>query len=91
MKTLKQTVLLWWIAGVKALLFSLVLLGTSWLTALNKLDWSTLQWDDQRNILIGMLVSWGTGMMMFLDKSAGEVSHGKIPGLSEVDDEPPKP
>ena len=75
---------------IRSILYSMVMLGSAWLTALNKLSWSDLQWDDKRNILIGIFVTWGTGMIMFLDKTAGQIAHGQIPGVDD-DHIAPKP
>lgn len=78
-----RKLLLWRLATVRGVLYSLVMLGSCWMTALNKLDWSELQWDDKRNILIGIFVSWGTMMVAFLDKTMNEISTGHIPGMNE--------
>jgi hypothetical protein len=84
----KQTWLLWRLAIVKATLYSLVMLATCWLTALNKLDWSALAWDDRRNIIVGIFASWGTAMLSFLDKSAHQIQSGQIPGIENGDSKP---
>jgi len=84
MKTFTEVALLWRMAIAKAVLFSLVTLAGAWMTALNKLDWSTLAWDDKRNILIGMFLIWGNAMIAFMDKSASQISAGHIPGLDDA-------
>jgi hypothetical protein len=88
LELIKQTAILWRLAIVKAILYSSVMLGSCWLTALNKLDWSVLAWDDKRNILIGIGVSWGTAMIAFLDKSAHQIAAGQIPGLENGETKP---
>ena len=91
LKALTQTAILWRLALVKAFLYSAVMLATCWLTALNKLDWSALEWDDQRNILIGIFASWGTAMIAFLDKSAHQIQSGQIPGFENGEQIDTKP
>ena len=82
---IKATAWLWRMAIAKAVLFSAVTLAGAWMTALNKLDWSTLQWDDKRNILIGMFLIWGNSMIAFMDKSANQLATGHIPGIENGD------
>jgi hypothetical protein len=81
---LKATAWLWRLAIIKMVLFSLATLAGAWMTALNKLDWDSLAWDDRRNIIIGMFLIWSNVMIAFLDKSANQIATGHMPGLDDT-------
>lgn len=70
----------------RGVFYSGVALGTAWVTATQSIRLSELQWDSWINLVIGVLVAWGTTMLSFFDQTLAKAN---------VDDgakvEPPKP
>ena len=74
-----QAAVLWKMVIIKVSLLSLVTLGAAWQTATAGMDFGMLPKWDRVNILVGIFVLWGNQMVAFLDKSAGQISSGKMP------------
>lgn len=72
-------VLLWKLAIVKVVLFSLVTLGAAWQVATAGMDFGALSYWDRVNIVVGILVLWGNQMISFFDKTASQISSGRPP------------
>lgn len=76
-------VMLWKMAIVRAILLSLVTLGTAIQTACISVDYDTMSSWEKRLLWIGVFVLWGNQMLAFFDKAATSVKDGKPPiGLS---------
>lgn len=75
----QELIILKWLIIVRISVFSLVTLGMAWQTSVANLDISQLSRTQILNIIIGMLVIWGSNMIAFFDKSISRVSAGKLP------------
>jgi hypothetical protein len=73
--------MLWRIAKIRIVLFSVATLWTCWSTATSNLDMTLLKPWDWFQTIGGCFASWCMVMMAFLDKSAGQISQGHIPGI----------
>lgn len=80
----KVTEMLWGLARLRVILYSVASLWTCWATATSSLNISMLGWHDWFQTIGGCIASWCLVMMAFVDKSASELASGKIPGLSDV-------
>lgn len=74
-----QTAMVWKLAIVKGVLFSLVTLGAAWQVATAGMEFGSLHYWDRVNIVIGIFVLWGNQMISFLDKTAATVRDGRAP------------
>ena len=74
-----QTALVWKLASVKGVLFSLVTLGAAWQVATAGMAFGDLPYWDRFNIVVGIFVLWGNQMISFFDKSAVQISSGRPP------------
>lgn len=72
-------VLLWKLAIVKAVLFSMVTFGAAWQVATAGMAFGDLPYWDRFNIIVGIFVLWGNQMISFFDKSAVQISSGRPP------------
>lgn len=72
---------LWRMAVLKIILFSAVSLWTCWSTATQGLDMTKLGTWEWIQTIGGCVAAWFITLMAFVDKSAAQVSAGKIPGL----------
>lgn len=72
-------VLLWKLAIVKAVLFSMVTFGTAIQTASIAGDYESLSPWKRGLLWIGVFVLWGNQMLSFFDKAAASVKDGKPP------------
>ena len=77
----KSEKVLWRLAVVKIILFSLVALWTCWSTATQNLDMTKLGWWDWCQTIGGCVTAWFITLMAFIDRTAGQIASGKIPGL----------
>lgn len=78
-----QKAILWRIAIVKFALISLMTGGSCWLTATNQVDMTELSGWQWLQTLIGCFVAWSGAMLGWLDKSASQISEGRIPGTEK--------
>lgn len=74
-----KRVWLYRIAIVWALMFSLVSLGASTLSAIVNIDWSKLNPQARLIVYITIFVSWGTTMMAFFSQAAKKIEEGQLP------------
>jgi len=74
-----QTALVWKLAITKAILFSLVTLGSAWQVATAGLKFGQLDYWDRVGIVVGIFVLWGNQMMAFFDKTAANINAGRPP------------
>jgi len=77
----KSEQMLWRMAIIKIFLFSAVSLWTCWSTATQGLDMTKLGTWEWIQTVGGCVAAWFITLMAFVDKSAGQISSGKIPGL----------
>ena len=75
----REAVLLWRLAKIKFWLFTLVTLGVAWQSSTSNLVVSSLKPWELFNVFVGMFIIWGTNMVAFVDKTAGQVSAGRLP------------
>jgi hypothetical protein len=75
----KEQILIYWMVGFYVFLFSGVALGTSWQTATAGVNWSEADHDSKVRMIVGILVTWGTVMMAFLNKATSKVLQGELP------------
>ena len=75
----KEQLLIHWMVGFYVFLFSGVALGTSWQTATAGVNWSEADHDSKVRMIVGILVTWGTVMMAFLNKATSKVLQGELP------------
>ena len=73
--------MLWRLATIKVVMFSVLSLLTCWMTATQGLDMTRLSTYELVQTIIGCICAWLITMVAFIDKSASQVSTGKIPGL----------
>jgi len=72
---------LWRMATIKIILFSVLALLTCWMTATNGLDMPKLGVWEWVQLIIGCISAWFVTLIAFIDKSAAQMSSGRIPGL----------
>jgi hypothetical protein len=82
---------LWRMATIKIILFSVLALLTCWMTATNGLDMPKLGVWEWIQLIIGCISAWFVTLIAFIDKSAAQVSSGRIPGLENGKVEEPTP
>lgn len=73
----RKDIYLWQLAGVKIFLYSLVTLGMAWQTSTAGLNVGMLNKWDIINIVVGMIVLWGSQMISFFDQTATKIMQGK--------------
>jgi hypothetical protein len=83
--------ILWRMAVLKIVMFSVLSLLTCWMTATNGLDMTKLSAYEWAQTVMGCVCSFLVTMIAFVDKSAAQVSAGKIPGIENGQLEEPKP
>lgn len=88
---LNNTRLLWVLATIKFILFSSTSFWTCWTAATSQIDFTVLSQWDQFQIVGGCIAAWLITMIAFIDRSASQISHGKIPGLEENGNSETKP
>lgn len=81
MNKAKMESLLWRMATIRGILFSASSLWVAWSTATQGIDMPQLGWWDWSQTIGGCICTWFLTMMAFIDKSAQQLSAGKIPGL----------
>lgn len=74
-----KRVWLYRIAIAWALMFSLVSLGASTLSAIVNIDWAKLNPQARLIVYITIFVSWGTTMMAFFSQAAKKIEEGQLP------------
>lgn len=75
----QTAVIIHWVIVVRILLYSLVTLGTCWMTASQAVVWDRIGPQEKIGIFIGCFVLWGNAMMAFMDKSVSRISKGELP------------
>ena len=81
MNKAKVESILWRLATIRGILYSVTALWLAWSTATQGINMPQLGWWEWSQTIGGCLASWGLTMMAFIDKSAQQLSAGKIPGL----------
>ena len=79
----KSILIVWKLFIVRATLFSIVTLGTAWMTATSGLDVGALPFWDKVTLVVGIIVLWGNQMVAMLDKTAGKIASGSLPVESD--------
>lgn len=86
-KAISEVAMLWRLARVKMILFSCTSLWTCWATSTASLDMTKLGAWEWSQTIGGCLCAWGLTMMALVDKSAGQIAAGHVPG---IDIDPPQ-
>ena len=75
----KEAALLWKMAKIKFVLFSVVTIGVAWQSSTSNLVVSSLKPWELFNVAIGMIILWGNTIIAYLDKTASTINSGKLP------------
>ena len=75
----RESALLWSMAKFRFVLFSLVALGLAWQGATANLKIESLSRWELINVFIYMAIAWGNTIMAYLDKTANDISKGRLP------------
>lgn len=75
----KRVLIVWKIFIIRTILYSIVMLGATWMTAANGLDIGALPFWDKVMLVVGIFVSWGMLMIAMFDKTASYIAAGKLP------------
>lgn len=82
-----QKAMVWKLAIVRCVLFSLITLGTAIQTACISINYAAMPPQEKILLWIGIIVLWGNQMLSFLEKTSENISKGKPPFAQEVQTE----
>ena len=74
----KQHILLWKIFYIKVILTSIITFGAAWQLGAQNVSIQSLDGWESFNLVVGILVLWGTNMVSLLDKTASQIQSGRL-------------
>lgn len=86
----KTFIIVWKIFLIRSVLYSIVCLGSAWMTATSGLDVGSLPFWDKVTLVVGIFVGWGTLMIALLDTTAQKINAGQLPIEEQTTTQGPK-
>lgn len=75
----KEQIIIYWLLGFYALVFSLSALASCALASLIGTDWKSMDKQGHLEIYLSVFVNWSTIMLAFFNKSASRLAANQLP------------